>query len=556
MHLSSQIIIISLAESPRFTANINTSFSYNIAHTHAVDATMTSQQQAIMETVLALRRTLKRSAYAYCILCADSDSDSSIDQTTNRGNKLKKRARFVHQGRLASADGPVAYKEMAEHAGYQRAIIYRNPPLVDEDGYDLDSEDEEDEQVQEAMAAAMESNPYSSVHIEQLLAPLTSVTDLPSHPTLARPFTSTALTELVQQAMTLMHKENKALWKAKPLLTKLIGDNTWAPCGLMAAPDDQDARLFTDTASFFNRPRVRPAAVPTANGVPAGPADDETAETKKPGAEAGKGGQEAQTTQAADNTEQGKKVENKTRDDETLPDADGAPNGSTEELGSQDKTQQGGGNQAEGDAKQDGSDPVSSDNNATKPNGQEDVDMAEAPASGSATEAQKAARPDGPPAAESQATALSSMSITAAASSIAAALEPPTAEEDAAFFNELFIHPLFRLPSQAHPDRDLGLPEQEAEEVRRLLLLYVQKQEEICRGARRLVEGLLRADRLRRQVFGWAKAEAHCGPNRDMSDGEDWYDREEWGLTEDLKKGEDEVEEDTTQTQKKTRNRK
>jgi hypothetical protein len=122
--------------------------------------------------------------------------------------------------------------------------------------------------------------------------------------------------------------------------------------------------------------------------------------------------------------------------------------------------------------------------------------------------------------------------------------------------DELFIHPLFRLPPAARPDRDLGLPDQEAEEVRRLLLLYVQKQEEICRGTKRLYEGLLKADRLRKTVWQWAKAEAHCGPNRDMSDGEDWYDKEEWGLTEDLKKGEDEVEEDTATTQKKTRNRK
>ncbi|KAL2266200.1 hypothetical protein VTJ83DRAFT_5552 [Remersonia thermophila] len=510
---------------------------------------MTSQQQAIMETVLALRRTLKRSAY-------DSDSDSSIDQTTNRGNKLKKRARFVHRGRLASAAGPAAYKEMAEHAGYQRAIIYRNPPLVDEDGYDLDSEDDDDEQVQEAMAAATEANPYSSVHIEQLLAPLTSVTDLPSHPTLSRPFTSTALTELVQQAMTLMHKENKALWKAKPLLTKLIGDNTWAPCGLMAAPDDQDARLFTDTMSFFNRPRARPAAIPTANGIPAGVAPDETAEKKTMGAEAGKKGQETQPTHAADSTEQDGKAESKTQDDETLPDADGAPSGSAKEPGPPGKTQPGDGKQAGCDATRGGSDPASSDSHASKPNGQEDVEMTEAAASRAAPEPQNATRPDGAPATDAHATAPSSASIAATAAAISAALEPPTAEEDAALLDELFIHPLFRLPTQAHPDRDLGLPEQEAEEVRRLLLLYVQKQEEICRGARKLAEGLLRADRLRRQVFGWAKAEAHCGPNRDMSDGEDWYDREEWGLTEDLKKGEDDVEEDTTQTQKKTRNRK
>lgn len=118
-----------------------------------------------------------------------------------------------------------------------------------------------------------------------------------------------------------------------------------------------------------------------------------------------------------------------------------------------------------------------------------------------------------------------------------------------------FIHPMFAAPAGAKPDRNLGLPEHEAEDIRRLLALYVQKQEEICRGATRLHHGLLKAERLRNDVLRWAKAEAHCGPDRDMSDGEDWYDKDEWGLTEDLKKGQDEEEEDTTTAGKKTRNR-
>lgn len=115
-----------------------------------------------------------------------------------------------------------------------------------------------------------------------------------------------------------------------------------------------------------------------------------------------------------------------------------------------------------------------------------------------------------------------------------------------------FVHPMFLPPTGAKPDRDLGLPEKEADDVRMLIALYVQKQEEVCRGTERLHEGLLRAERLRAEVLHWSKAEAHCGPNRDMSDGEDWYDKEEWGLVEDLKKGHDEEEEDTT-TQGKTR---
>lgn len=121
--------------------------------------------------------------------------------------------------------------------------------------------------------------------------------------------------------------------------------------------------------------------------------------------------------------------------------------------------------------------------------------------------------------------------------------------------NQSYIHPMFIPPPNAALDRNLGLPDNEAEDMRKLLSLYVQKQEEVCRGAARLHLGLLRAQRLRKDVLHWSKAEAHSGPNRDMSDGEDWYDKEEWGLTEDLKKGQDEEEEDTTTTGKKTRNR-
>jgi hypothetical protein len=99
------------------------------------------------------------------------------------------------------------------------------------------------------------------------------------------------------------------------------------------------------------------------------------------------------------------------------------------------------------------------------------------------------------------------------------------------------------------------LPKHEAEETRRLLQLYIQKQEEVCRGAQRVYDGLLKADRYRHMVMKWAKAEGHVGHNRDMSDGEDWYDKEEWGLEEDLKKGQDEEEEDATTTAKKTRTR-
>jgi hypothetical protein len=51
------------------------------------------------------------------------------------------------------------------HAGFERDIISRRPPLYDEDGFEIDSEDD-DEGVQAALAAAAEFYPYSEIKIE------------------------------------------------------------------------------------------------------------------------------------------------------------------------------------------------------------------------------------------------------------------------------------------------------------------------------------------------------------------------------------------------------
>lgn len=128
----------------------------------------------------------------------------------------------------------------------------------------------------------------------------------------------------------------------------------------------------------------------------------------------------------------------------------------------------------------------------------------------------------------------------------------PTRSPSPTLSTSTFVHPFFLAPASAHPDRDFGLPPAEAEDTRRVLMSYVQKQEEVCRGVGKLYEGLLRADRMRKTVLQWCKAEEHVG---EMSDGEDWYDKEEWALEEDLKKGHDEEEDEGANQGKKTRGR-
>ncbi|KAI1095650.1 RXT2-like protein [Rostrohypoxylon terebratum] len=447
-----------------------------------------------------------------------------------------KRARFVHEGQLAPPSGPEVYKEIVNHAGYQRAIISRNPILIDDEGYEIDSDDDQD-YIQDVADTAAEFNPYANVRLENILAPLTSVTDLPTHPTLSRSYTTKTLTDLAKQGLNIMQKENAALWKVKHLQTRLVGDHIWVPCELMLGPND--INFYRD--DYMDNSQAPGSVKSDANVLSPEDARARVSKSAKTTAKDDASTNANEKTPA--NVEQSENGDTTMIDAEPQGDTDITtpdPEAQSKRVVNEDKGQ----DVAPSDSTEKGlkTAPTENGQSATTDivNGAKQLQIADnisgtnsIPASANQGKAEKAvlANKD---AEHSDSRAVSVMSEFTE--------EPP-------------IHPLFLPPRSARPDRDLGIPEAEAEDMRRLLQLYVQKQEEVCRGAKRLYEGLLRADRMRKTVLQWAKYEAHVGPNRDMSDGEDWYDKEEWGLEDDLKKGQDEEEEDTTQTTKKTRTR-
>ncbi|KAM0331548.1 hypothetical protein ACHAQA_003226 [Verticillium albo-atrum] len=499
---------------------------------------MASQQVIISETVAAMKKAMKRTAY-------ESDSDNEIEHYSNRGNKLKRRALFAHQGQLVPPSGPEVYKEDVEYAGQRRSIIHRNPPIVDDEGYEVESDDE-DERVQDAVASAAEFDPYNNIRLEQLLAPLTASTDLPTHPTLSKPFTSKTLTGLADQSCDIMRKENKSLWRIRHLFTRLAGDHTWAPCEMMIGPDD--VSLFSDDhfahlrtqhntdpslAQTTNRPEV---TVSSEEALPSQTVDghDKPVAGDQPETSATAGTGEGDVSMVdPDET-----ITENPQDGKDVPDT-ATKGDSTPVPGAADKITNGtGAGPSQAEAAAAAAAQKTSGDTSGRVNGNGDRPL------GTAANGHVEAPLDGPPR-----TSLAHSGLTAKAVNGSEAMSVVSE-----LLEEIFIHPLYQPPANAEPDRG-GLSVDEANDMRQLVALYVQKQEEVCRGAEKLHEGLLKADRLRRTVLQWSKAEAHCGPNRDLSDGEDWYDKEEWGLLEDLKKGQDEEEEETGTSTKKTRNR-
>ncbi|TAQ89463.1 hypothetical protein B7494_g2218 [Chlorociboria aeruginascens] len=510
---------------------------------------MASQVILFTETIAGMKKAIKRKAYDSN---SNSDSDSSIEQLTNRGNKLRKKARYVHEGQLAPPTGPKVYKRTIEHAGFRRDIISRNHPLVDDDGYEVDSDDD-DERVQSAMAAGTEFDPYSGVKLEHLLAPLTSAADLPNHPTLAEPFLSKTLTNLTQNAGEMLQKERASLWRIKHLLTKLSGDHTWIACGSMET--DRDIELFDEE---YDRHRgnqlAKRIAKEDGDHVSTGTSMSEDSQTAtglltteaeldnpaefnaNPRDDDNQGDIMKDISRILPTNELSKTVDDvskksevlditksKSAEDVDISDPHGIENPAGEAM---DMDMTSGSVPAPETLHEDAQNPNNIIEGVEGEIGQEDQEEIPVPHRMRT---------------RAQAQAASDNTVTSRTRSLS-----PDANFDS------YVHPYFLAPQSSRPDRDLGLPEHEAEETRRLLQLYIQKQEEVCRGAQKVYDGLLKANRYRNSVMKWAKAEAHLG---EMDDGEDWYDKEEWGLEENLKKGHDEEEEDAATTAKKTRTR-
>ncbi|KAL8698673.1 MAG: hypothetical protein Q9201_006446 [Fulgogasparrea decipioides] len=577
---------------------------------------MATQAMLIAETIAGMKRATARHNRS----SPSSDSEDSIDRSTNRGNKLKRKARYVHEGQLDRPNGPRVYKRRIEHAGFHREVISQNPKRYDDNGDALE-DDEEDE---EADAAAAEANPYNGVILHQLLAPLISAADLPIHPSLSVPYLSPILGNMTQKACEMLQRERNTIRGAKQLLIKLRGDDTWVPCGSLDS--DMDDVIFDTNRVYDEIVRPRPTSrtaskdnrrvahntdlahlqdgsmsIPRANQIM-----DEDAESQQ-GAPLSLRQQDRRETfeniseslpalNALNGREtlqeQTEEIRMAIRDHQHEPTAtqdleghrklDGAHfslsevqekegSGAGAEISEEIDDKQN--NTSEGkailntvpeDAVRTRADEETStsqqmaietpylENSPATQAHQARTDVDGAPLDTKEhvvmeVEESQAANDDVQPVAhrmrtraQAQAVPENAISSQARSASNASSVLPS-------------IHPLFLIPSEACPDRDFGLPPGEAEATRRILMSYVQKQEEVCRGAEKLYNGLLKAERMKKHIFESCKAEGHVG---EMSDGEDWYDKEEWSLEEDLRKGKDEEQEDEAGTQhKKTRGR-
>ncbi|EGX49841.1 hypothetical protein TWF173_001770 [Orbilia oligospora] len=418
-----------------------------------------------------------------------SDSDETeVAYGTNRGNKLKRKARQVHAGSLDEPTGKKLTPEVIEYNGRQRMILYRNTGKRDEPeeqrapGSGRKRKQKANANIEEE--GPVDLDPYANIHLETLLAPAVEPKDIPNHPALSIPYKSRHLTDLCDQVLDIICAEHKHLVTIKRLLTHLLGDDPWVSGDKM---ESVVAPKFIQEAQAMIQERERAKAV-------ASELESQPKETQS-----------------------------------TIPDGDiemldsARPDEGAEKLPTN-----------EVPAKS----PIPKVEHPSPPDG-----FAEAAGESSSTAQNRL--PQNPPAAVTNDDP-NVMQIIDGTTSAPAGL--PAGVDPYEIIN--CTSPWFYPPARDEDARNFGLPPQEAEETRQLLLLAVQKEEEFIRGLERVRAMLLKADRQRKDVWNWCRADG--AP--DLSDGEDYVDLEYWGLKEgDLVKGAEEEEEEDPKGKKTAR---
>jgi hypothetical protein len=386
-----------------------------------------------------------------------------------------------------------------DHAGFSRYILKRNPPRYTPWGDEL----EDSESDPEADADFHETDAYADVHINgrialaifhsslhqltrtaETLAPLKHPSELASHPSLSQTFLDSALPDMVQSTETTLRQEKAALYRAKRLHAQLIGDEAWVPLGSVETPEDWD--LFEPKSKQTEqRSKKRKRDEPEAIGV---------------------------SVPEMTGTSTGRASPDGVPEFPDIPDSPPEQNPAPETT-MQDQHPV----QASEEGQEQQPEPVPTTNGIQHHSN----DNPSQPNSTSST----------PPPPRRITRALAAENNPSPRSPTLSTISSDLLEPDSLF---LATH----TPTTSLPNLTSLLPHPERTETRRLLTMYIQKQEETIRCTEAVLGKLIKALRMRDQLLEWSKAEGHVG---EWSDGEDWIDAEAWGEREvDLRKGRDE----------------
>ncbi|ODQ68486.1 hypothetical protein NADFUDRAFT_49125 [Nadsonia fulvescens var. elongata DSM 6958] len=166
-----------------------------------------------LETISRLKEALNKSSTTL------GANEGSIDNiVSNRGNKLKRSAADVYEGKLNSPLLDRHNIEEIEYSGVRRSIIYKKSKLgvPISTGYTKNDNSESESE---------DDDPYSGVKIEEILAPIGHPSELPTHPALSHTFTNKTISSLSKRALDVICHEQKHVIQFARLMSVFLGDD-------------------------------------------------------------------------------------------------------------------------------------------------------------------------------------------------------------------------------------------------------------------------------------------------------------------------------------------
>lgn len=167
--------------------------------------------------ILQLKAALERPEDA-----VSSDEEDVGDAYSNRGQKLKRGANEIHEGKLGRISHDPHGVKTVDSLGHKLALVYKKRKLTDS------GNSKNDKNINSNInnrKIDVEEEVYKDIKLGDLLAPVSHPSEVPSHPAISRAFDGKTIRVLSRHALEIITEEQKHAVQFARLMSVFLGDD-------------------------------------------------------------------------------------------------------------------------------------------------------------------------------------------------------------------------------------------------------------------------------------------------------------------------------------------
>jgi hypothetical protein len=143
------------------------------------------------------------------------------DAYSNRGQKLKRGANEIHEGKLGRISHDRHGVKTVDSLGHKLAVVYKKSKLTDSSN----SNNIDKSTKNNTKKVDVEEEVYKDIKLGDLLAPVSHPSEVPSHPAISRAFDGKTIRVLSRHALEIITEEQKHAVQFARLMSVFLGDD-------------------------------------------------------------------------------------------------------------------------------------------------------------------------------------------------------------------------------------------------------------------------------------------------------------------------------------------